>query len=593
MNKTVTINISGIIFHIEEDAYDKLNHYLNTIRKYFSKSDGSDEIMSDIESRIAELLKEKLHDSKQAILVTDVDQVIEIMGKPEDFEGNAAEAQSSANPNDNHFGKQENQTYYTGPRRFYRDEENKVLGGVCSGVAAYFDTDPLWIRLLLVVMVFGFGTGILLYIILWIIIPPARTTTEKLEMRGEKIDINNISKTVKEGAESIKDRVEEMSTEARKMAHRNKDVVSKLIDLIGYIFMGIGKVVIKVVGVFFVFIAVILTIALVGSLLGVSTIHHMKMDEWINSIFVDGNQTSLLILGGILVVGVPALMFMYKGVKLIFNFKYYNRWLNMTAGGLWLVGLIILSYVAIRVGSEFSEEGRVREEFTLKQPIGNEMILKVNPNADHHAEYRESFVFGKSIKINRHKMNFEVTEKDGKKMFIGFPHMNIVPSESANFELYILKTSRGTDKKGASEKARQIEYHLTQTDSLLNFDDFFVIDRMEKWRNQQVEVMLKVPQGKTIYIDKNMANFIYDVENVTETLDGDMVGRRWKMSSKGLECVDCEGLKKTYSSGDEEESENEIDLKDGEIKIKTVDTDVKIDKHGIDISTSKDKKKEE
>ncbi|MEK6616769.1 MAG: PspC domain-containing protein, partial [Bacteroidota bacterium] len=179
MNKTVTINLSGIIFHIDEDAYGKLHNYLSTIKGYFSESEGRDEIMADIENRIAEMLSEKISDRKQVVLMTDVDYVIGIMGKPEDFAG-------EKNP-DSHRDeetKKETSSYNaTGKHsHVFRDTDNKILGGVCSGIATYFNIDPLWIRLALVVLtILGFGTGFLLYIVLWFIIPEAKTAEEKIQ----------------------------------------------------------------------------------------------------------------------------------------------------------------------------------------------------------------------------------------------------------------------------------------------------------------------------------------------------------------------------------------------------------------------------
>src|SRR4051812_22742992 len=162
MNKIVTINISGIIFHIEEDAFEKLNNYLNTIKGYFSKTDDGSEIMSDIQARIAELLQGKISTVKQVVLMVDVDSVIEIMGKPEEFIEDANEAP---------------QTEDTEPikKRLFRDPDRKIIAGVCSGIAAYFDVDVIWIRLVMFLLFFFGGVSLWIYIILWIVIPQAKT----------------------------------------------------------------------------------------------------------------------------------------------------------------------------------------------------------------------------------------------------------------------------------------------------------------------------------------------------------------------------------------------------------------------------------
>ena len=211
MNKTVTINISGIIFHIEEDAYEKLSKYLSTIKGYFSKTDGGSEIMSDIEARIAEMLQGKTSAVKQVVLMADVDSVMETMGKPEEFAGENIEENSNSNSQNN------SQTESTEPikKRLFRDPDHKAVGGVCSGIASYFDVDLVWIRLAMFLLIFFGGLSLWIYIILWIVIPEAKTTAEKLAMKGERIDINNISKTVKEEAEQLKNRAKKFGQEMK------------------------------------------------------------------------------------------------------------------------------------------------------------------------------------------------------------------------------------------------------------------------------------------------------------------------------------------------------------------------------------------
>ena len=174
MKKTVNINLGGIIFHIDEDAYASLQNYLESIKKHYSKEEGCEEIASDIESRIAELIQEK---SIQIISVSDVEKLISIMGKPESYEDNEEEEEATKETSGATEAKK-------AKRRIYRNTDNEIIGGVCSGIATYFNIDPVIIRLLFVLGLF-MGGGVLVYIILWAIIPEAKTTTEKLQMKGE------------------------------------------------------------------------------------------------------------------------------------------------------------------------------------------------------------------------------------------------------------------------------------------------------------------------------------------------------------------------------------------------------------------------
>lgn len=198
MKKTFTINISGNVFHIEEDAFDKLQNYLQSLNQYFSSQAGGLEIISDIESRIAELFREKLNDKQEAVTNQWVDEVMNKMGKPEDFL--EAEPTYCIEPNNELKGEKTK-------RRLYRDTENSVIGGVCSGLSIYFNTDPVFIRILFIALVFlGVGISIVVYLILWIVVPKATTVIHRLEMKGEEPTIYNIQKTIQQEMKEVRER---------------------------------------------------------------------------------------------------------------------------------------------------------------------------------------------------------------------------------------------------------------------------------------------------------------------------------------------------------------------------------------------------
>ena len=191
MKKTLTINLAGLVFNIDEDAYYRLQDYLEKIKTYFSEEKEIDDIMNDIETRIAELLGEKLTPGKQVITLQDVEETMKIMGEPREFGG---------------FDNEEKKkSYYrTSSKRVYRDPDNRVLGGVCGGLGAYMGIDPIIIRIIFIIVFFGFGIGLFIYLILWIIIPEAKTTAQKLEMRGEPVNVSNIGNFVREEFENLK-----------------------------------------------------------------------------------------------------------------------------------------------------------------------------------------------------------------------------------------------------------------------------------------------------------------------------------------------------------------------------------------------------
>ena len=195
MKTTITVNLNGLLFHIEEDAYRALNKYLNNIKSYFKNKSDAKEILDDIESRIAELLKERLGKIREVINLQDVEYVISIIGEPYEI-GNAGSYS-------NYYSKRKQQ-WSGASRRMYRDPDNRVLGGVCSGMGAYFNVDPVVIRVIFILAFLGFCIGILIYIILWIVIPEALTPAQKCEMRGETVNLSNIGKNIKNEYENIK-----------------------------------------------------------------------------------------------------------------------------------------------------------------------------------------------------------------------------------------------------------------------------------------------------------------------------------------------------------------------------------------------------
>ena len=199
MNKVFQVNIGGMVFSVDDLAYDKLKNYMDSLRSHFNKTEGKEEIISDIESRIGEILKERMRPSREVVNMEDVDYIVSAMGNPEDFSGAEEEANAGANTNGNSSsGRQQeysNPGAQSGGRRLFRDPDNKRLGGVCSGLSMYFGiSDPIWLRLAFAIGFFTFGSGFLLYIILWLVIPKARTIADKMEMRGEDVNIHNIKK---------------------------------------------------------------------------------------------------------------------------------------------------------------------------------------------------------------------------------------------------------------------------------------------------------------------------------------------------------------------------------------------------------------
>ncbi|MES2513888.1 MAG: PspC domain-containing protein [Bacteroidota bacterium] len=599
MNKTVTINISGIIFHIEEDAFDKLSKYLSTIKGYFSKADGGNEIMSDIEARIAEMLQSKTSAVKQVVLMSDVDFVMDSMGKPEEFAGDATENTTTTENTDNYTSTDDGEPI---KKRLYRDGDSKVVGGVCSGIAAYFDVDVVWIRIAMALFTFAFGMSLWVYIILWIAIPEAKTTTERLAMKGEKADINNISKAVKEEAEHLRKRMEKYGSEFKDMASRNapRNAVERTVDFIGDVLRNIGRVLLKVIGVFMVIIGVIFFLGLSSSVFGLSFMTNSSNGgEWIDLLLLDGRDFYLGVLGIAMFVGVPVIMLIYGGVKILFKIKYSNRWVNLSAGIVWLFGFLMLLYVGIKTLSDFNKTAKVRENFSVIQK--DTLYLKMHETPINSLELHESDDDEEGEKnYRRHSRgdnDYMIGSNNGTKYLLGHAQLNVIKSQTGKIEIVIVKEAKGGNKSSASERAKNISYVISQTDSLIEFDNLFKVNNADKFRVQDLMIIVKLPVGKAIYLDKSLENMIYDLENVTNTYDGDMINRRWIMTENGLKCIDCEGL---ISVGDHingldeevdpnDESKGNVKISVNGVDINAKDAHIQVDSNGVNINSVESK----
>ncbi|MBL7892509.1 MAG: PspC domain-containing protein [Bacteroidia bacterium] len=551
MKKTLTINLSGIVFHIDEDAYEKLGSYLNTIKKSFSDSDGRDEIMADIEARIAEMLQEKVGQNKQVVSIGDIDHVINIMGKPEDFAGETEPGQEQQK------AKEQTSGYYNGrQRRIFRDPDERMLGGVCTGVASYFGFDPLWMRLGFALSFFIFGTGLLLYIILWIVIPVAKTTADKLEMRGEPVNIDNIGKTINEETEHLKKKVNDLKNEFRSKENRQRmsSAAENITGFLTQIFGTIFKIIGNFVAVLMIIIGTLLVVALMASLFGVNSVRILEngqeasysIREFGNILFNSVYQMDLAFLGIGLLLGVIFIRLIYGGFKILFKIPHTNRILRYTFTTLWITGLLISIYAGILFVRDFNVKAKTTHNVSLQEPGANILYLKVKTDpaieADADDEYEEGINIHnkKMVIVNNHRCN--LVTFDEKKITLGPPDLNIIPGETDSFELIITTNARGETKKDAMNRAKKIKYNIVQTDSVIEFDHTFEIASEDKWRGQNVELTLKVPKNKMIYLDKSMRHIIYDIKNASNTLDEDMLKRRWVMGINELKCVDCEGL---------------------------------------------------
>lgn len=580
MNKTLTINISGIVFNIEEDAYETLKGYLGKIKAHFRNEEGCEEIVADIEARLAELLKAKMHAGKQVLVMTDISDAISVMGQPEDFSENGSEdnkkqeSQSSAHQ----------QSYYGNKRRrVFRDPDSKILGGVCSGIGNYFNIDPLWIRLALVIMFFGFGSGLLLYIILWIIIPEAKTTAEKLEMRGEPVDVNTISKTIKDEAENFKNKARDFGNDVRDRV-TNRDASGKFVDLLRQVFGTIFNIIGRIIGFFFIFIGIMFFVGLFSVLFGFGKIDNLTTGEFMNSFAGEDFPMFWSKFGLVLAVGIPCAMLIYKGMKMLLNIKYHNRWINIGAGIGWVSGLILCFCIAANFANQFSDDAMLKQQADVRWTSGDTLYLKAYPN------YNKS---DSDIDFSLDNGRWYINKEDKATTWWSKPRVRVITSENDSLYVFVIKSADGEIKTEAAKRAKNISYNLVQQDSVIMLDKYFSFPAADKFRNQETEVLIKMPRNKTIYFDLSVKNLLYDVDNTNEIYDEEMVGKYWVMTDNGLTCVNCPKRKKFRHPDVEgmniEDRDAKVKIDENGIEVRSKDAHVKIDENGININAKEDK----
>ncbi len=566
MNKTLSVNIGGIVFHIEELAYDRLSKYLESIKGYFTASEGRDEIIQDIEARIAEMFQERMINGKQVILDADVDHVMNVMGKPEQFAGSSEEES---------FGAAQQQTTSNerkAYRRLYRDNDDRVIGGVCSGISHYLGIDPVYLRLAFGIAFFIFGSGLLIYILLMLVMPKAITTAEKLEMKGEPVNISNISRSV-----------------SSEFTGSSENGFTRFFDAMGQLIVGGFKLLGKVFAAFFIVIGIIILIAFSLVFLAILGVGGISIPFFITDLFMTPWQQTFALIGAFCVLGIPLIMLIYKAIKVLFNIKIENKFINWTALALWIVGVVISFVLVTSIGREFKSRETQRIEIPVTQPVGDTLFVDLLNDVGYDSD---------AFYINNHRIDdpWDVTTYPDS-IRIDEVVLDIVRSNSPNFELVQVSTSRGRDRRQAIENARKIEYTIEQSASKLKFNETFIIPKGAKYRGQEIKLILKVPQGKSVYMSPEMTEIIYDIKNVTNTYDGDMTGKTWTMTERGLECVGC-SLPPDIHGNRVDDFRIKIDGKG--VKVDGIDdtqdsnftidgdaVDIKINKEGIHIDAKK------
>lgn len=658
MKKVININFQGRVVPIEETAYDILKQYVESLRRFFDNEEGKDEIINDIEGRIAELFGETLKKGSTCITDDDVNAIIKSMGRPEEFEAEEASVKSQLS------GNERKQQSYSGassaqsessagnsqrPSRLYRDENNKLLGGVCAGIANYFGVDKIIVRILFVLgfgitfipylilwvavpstasTVIGsarkrlfrdpdnkwiagvcgglasyFGVNVwiprvlflipflsfvtswnhwgvfnfpnflnlsfspgatIIYIILWLILPEAVTTSDKLEMKGEKVDMNSIKNTIQKDMEGFGERAKEFGKEVgekaaeigSKIGERSKTVGTEAGTIARKTGTTLGDVISLIFKIFAYFILAVVLFALVVALfsLGIFFTGLLPLKGYF---ITDGWQNMLAWGAFIFFIWVPVIGIITWIIRRIAKIKSNSSAMRFGFVAMWIVGLICIIGLAASLRGDLSYHNNpVETEVALNNPAVNKLELKMIK--DNRYYFNNSFL---------HLEPFVSLDED--TAFVRNIHVRILKSENDSFRVTMLKMVNGETKREAEERAGKINFNVHQKDTALLFDRGIPITKTDKFRNQAVYISVYVPVGKRILVRDNLGwgNDVH-IElggNMDDWDWGSEDGYNWDhnveytMGSDGI-------LKRTYpvkeDNADEDNNNNNDDNKD-------------------------------
>lgn len=492
MNKTISITLAGLAFSIDEDGYPLLKDYLDKIKRHFLSQEGGKEIVEDIEVRIAEIFTELLTDNKEVLNLADVQLVIEKMGQPFEMDEDLEDETQGSDQ------KETQQEPYPKSKRVFRDPDDKVLGGVSSGVALYLGIDTLWVRLLFVfIAIISFGTGAFIYVILWIAVPEAVTTADKLRMRGQPVNVSNIEQTIKSGfsdiKDGIKDRVEDSETRER-VKKTAGDVGGALEKAFKAVFSLISSIVKAFAKVLALAVLIVCAVALVGTVISIisASIAGVAFHDLIGMFFESNFHLIVSSIGVVLIAVLPMVALISLAVRVIVKTNRIGSKTFATLLAVWILAIITVAIEGLYHGLDFRHEGGMEKQETLLSPQADRYYIKVNPNID--------FV-GQDLHFKHGVLHYstdEFFEKDGDFYLRGSVSFNIQPAVDGEFSLVKYQKAHGRSFDKAVLRAEMVNYNIEQTDSSIVLDQYIMLADGQVWREQEVMVTLFVPEGKEV-----------------------------------------------------------------------------------------------
>ncbi|MBK7711446.1 MAG: PspC domain-containing protein [Bacteroidales bacterium] len=522
MDKTININIAGILFQIEEDAYGILRDYLQAVNNRFKNVPGGVETVADIESRIAEIF-ESQKGTAGTISVTNVEAMISIIGKPEDFDNNDAEPEP------------ETYTYTSQKKRMYRNPDDTVISGVCGGIGAYLNSDPVLFRILFVIFTLSFGVGIFLYLALWIALPSANTDLRRREMYGKTYQ------------SAMSQRLNADGTYSPGSPTYNKGYynTSRIGNALNEIFRAIGRV-------FYIAVRVLLIIfgvafVLIGSLLILSLVLLLvfKYPASISSSSFDMNLIYLsdflkyvvnpalvpwIIALSLIIFIIPMIALIYWGVKMIFWFRAKDGIFSLVAFVLWIMLIAILAVILFNEGISFAETARTSTQKIFSTAPDTLYIKAGNRSSD--------LIFEKELNFREDGYNIMISNEK-KELYIR-PYLKIYNSEKENARVELRKRSSGKNEIEAMKKTEDLIYNYAINRDTIILDEYFTIPAGRKWSADNIGINLYLPEGTILKLDKPSLRLLHSyISNEYYAFDDEEgienCSNIWIVTSDGIE----------------------------------------------------------
>ena len=528
MKKTVNINLAGTFFHIDEDAFAKLSRYLEAVKKSISDPVGGDEIIQDIEARIAELFSERLEINTQVISTRELDAIIKIMGQPEDYIMDEDAAQTNSATGNQTKGET------TSNKQLFRDSDNKFIAGVCSGLGHYLGLEVIWVRLFWIFLSFvTTGFGVIAYLLFWILVPGAETTSEKLKMTGEPINISNIEKKFNEGYQKVSQNIKNVDYD--KYEEKIKKGSASFFDSLSAILSTVFKIGIKFFGLLIVIAGLL---GLISILIGMTVFGTFGIyDTGVTGMdiyqLIDTTNTPIWIVTLIitLIAGIPLLLLFILGLKIMFpNIKSIGTPVKITLTILWIAAISILVILGARQAIDRAFENNFSTQTPLSINMQTPLKLSMYNNDTYSFEaYRRS---GLEIK----------PDANGNKVLYSSDIRLIVRSTDEKVGKIVLnKIASGKDYKQAKARAQAIDfkYNFNKNTNELILDGYFLTDITNKYRDQQIEVILYLPVNTRLIAATNTRSFHKNEPIYRDILILGDEEKTLLITPEGTQCLDC------------------------------------------------------